>query len=621
MPGRTKKKVATKTPARDENLLTTDHVVAERRLMPFQAVIIIALGLWIYWPAIHGDWLWDDRFYVTENPLLKDAARLWKAWFQPGSFVEYYPLEQTVRWLQWQLWHDDTFGYHLTNVVLHITNALLVWRLLSKFRLRQAWIGGLIFVAHPMNVESVAWISELKNTLSLAPFILAMCFWIDYGESRQRRDYLLALGFFLIAMLCKISMAMFPFVILLYAWWRHRRLGWRDLIDSVPFFVVSLVLGILTIESAKWFMQGSFETFIPAQIGGGFSRLALGGLCILFYLFKVVWPVDLMPLYHPWNIDPPALWQFYPWVILAALLGWFWSARKTWGRHLILGLGFFLLNIAPFVNSAYTSYAWVMDHLVYLPMVGLVGLAAAAVDASYRRFSHSSHVFISGAVVLIAGLLALHAHWYSAAFTSDETLWSYEVERNPLAWPAYDNLGKVLLQAKDIDKARQQFETAIRLRPDVAETYSNLSGALAQLGRTQDALTAVNAALKLDPFSPEANNNLGILLAQGGHLDDAINRFKMALHRHPTYVDAHNNLGNALLLTGHIPEAIEQFQLALQTDPYNLNAHDNLALALVQSGKTSDAVDQFKQALEIDPMDPKATDGLAKLSQGASSGR
>ena len=126
--------------------------------------------------------------YLSQNPLLHDPARLWKAWFQPGSFIEYYPLEQTVQWVQWQLWGNDTFGYHLTNVCLHLLGAFLVWRLLSKFGLRLAWLGGLIFAIHPMMVESVAWISELKNTLSLPPFLLAMCAWIDYEERGRKQD-------------------------------------------------------------------------------------------------------------------------------------------------------------------------------------------------------------------------------------------------------------------------------------------------------------------------------------------------------------------------------------------------------------------------------------------------
>jgi hypothetical protein len=153
---------------------------------------------------------------MTQSP-----TGLWSIWFEPGSQLDYYPIKASVQWLQWHLWGMDTLGYHLTNVVLHILSALLVWRLLSKFGLRLAWLGGLIFAIHPVQVESVAWIAELKNTLSLPPFLLAMCAWIDYEERGKAKDYFLALGLFLVAMLCKLTVVLFPLVILLYAWWRR----------------------------------------------------------------------------------------------------------------------------------------------------------------------------------------------------------------------------------------------------------------------------------------------------------------------------------------------------------------------------------------------------------------
>jgi len=248
------------------------------QLVLLRVAVIAVAGLWIYWPALYGDWISDDIMYVSQNPLLRDPARLWKAWFAPGSFIEYYPIEEWVRWGQWQLWHQDTFGYHLTNVVLHVINALLVWRLLSKFGLRFAWLGGLIFAIHPMQVESVAWISELKNTLSLPPLLLALCFLIDYEENRNRNDYFLALGLFLVAMLCKVSMAPVPFVILLYAWWKRGRIVWSDLQDSVPFFAISFVLGMTAVFIGTWYLQIHHESPDVVPIDGFFSRLAMAGL-------------------------------------------------------------------------------------------------------------------------------------------------------------------------------------------------------------------------------------------------------------------------------------------------------------------------------------------------------
>ncbi|HUB68463.1 MAG TPA: hypothetical protein VL981_13340, partial [Candidatus Methylacidiphilales bacterium] len=170
-----------------------------------KALCIVVAGFWIFAPALHCDWADDDIFYLSKNPLRSDPQQLWKTWFSPGSFIEYYPITETVQIVQWRLWRADSFGYVMTNIVLHIVNALLVWRLLGKLGLRLAWLGGLLFAMHPLTVESVAWISELKNTLSLSPFLLGMGAWIDYEENKRSRDYWLALGLFLAAMLCKIT--------------------------------------------------------------------------------------------------------------------------------------------------------------------------------------------------------------------------------------------------------------------------------------------------------------------------------------------------------------------------------------------------------------------------------
>ena len=253
-----------------------------RNLLFLRALLIVAAVFWVFSPAVRGDWLMDDDFYLTHNALLNDPARLWKIWFAPGSLTEYYPIEASAQAIQWHLWHLDTVGYHLTNVVLHAMSALLVWRLLAKFGLRYAWLGGFLFAVHPVVVESVAWISEFKNTLSLPPFLLAMCAWIDYQERGQKRAYFLALGLFLVAMLCKITMAPFPFVILLYAWWKRGRIGGKDLASAAPFFGVSLVLGATTVVVGYWFREAHLQPTTNPPIGDLAAHLALAGQSIGF---------------------------------------------------------------------------------------------------------------------------------------------------------------------------------------------------------------------------------------------------------------------------------------------------------------------------------------------------
>ena len=605
-------------PASPGHISVLNFLATEDRLFALRILLIAAAIVWIYWPALHGGWLWDDNTYLAQNPLLQEPGRLWKAWFQPGSFIEYYPVEQTVQWVQWQLWGQDTLGYHLTNVGLHFLSALLVWRLLIKLGLRFGWVGGLLFAVHPMMVESVAWICELKNTLMLPFFLLAVCSWIDYAQGGQRKDYLRALAFFLLAMLCKISVAPFPVVLLLFAWWRKGRVRWDDVIASAPFFILSLILGALTAWCGTAYLQSQYQNAAVIDVGGFFFRLALAGQTLAFYFVKCFWPADLMPIYPQWNVDPTAPLQYLPWIVLAAALYWLWRRRRSWGRHALLGLGFFILMLGPFlgfVPISYMSFTWIMDHFLYVPVLGIVGVVVAGMEDIDSRLSATIHPLSTGLLIVLVALLAFKSRWYASAFTGEETLWTYTLERNPEAWLAHYNLGKVLLDNGEAEQAREHLALAVEMKPDVAQPYTNLGAALAQLNRIPEALAVFNQSLKIDPYSPETNNNLGIVLAQTGHLDAAMARFTKALEHHPRYTNTHVNLGHAFLLSGRNAEAIGQFQAAANLDPSSVSAHDNLALALDRAGRYAEAADQFRQALQLDPNDAKASQGLTRLQQ------
>ncbi len=538
-----------------------------------KVAFIVLAGLLIYYPAFYGAWLWDDALYLTGNPLLHDPARLWKAWFAPGTFIEYYPIEQTVQWIQWQLWGDQTLGYHLTNLVLDIAGALLVWRLLAKFGLRLAWVGGLLFVLHPMNVSSVANISELKNTLSLPPFLLAMCAYVDFEKNGRPRDYLLALGFFLVAMLCKITMAPFPLVILLYAWWKRGRVDRRDLQRAAPFLVISLILSAMTWLAG--IQYANLHPFHPAPMPdiGLLSRMALMGMTLSFYCGLFFWPVEPLQFYPRWAVDPPSFLQFLPWLAAAAVFILLWSKRRTWGRHVLLGLGFFLINLLPFsgiITISYMNYSWVMDHFLYLPMIGLIGLVVATLESVSAQIPVMGRRIGIVALSLAGLFLAVQSQDYAAAWTDAESLWTYTIERNPQAWLAHYNLGNDLRRQKKFDMAVDEYQAALAINPRFDWADNNLGMALEEMpNHRADAIAAFEEALQIRPHFPEARNNLANVLSQTREgLPDAIPEYEAVLKDQPDFVEAHYNLGLALAQTpGRRSEAIVQFQETLRLKP------------------------------------------------------
>ena len=485
-----------------------------------RAAVIILAGFWVFGPALRGEWLWDDDLLISQNALVQSPDGLWKIWFQPGSLIDYFPITVTVEWIEWHLFGNDTLGYHLVSLALHLIGAFLVWRLLTKFGLRWAWIGGLLFAVHPIVVESVAWIAELKNTLSLPPFLLAMLFWIDFDEHRRTRDYLLALGFFLAAMLCKTTMVMFPVVILLYAWWKRARINKRDLQAAAPFFLVSLVLGLVTI----FFVQHSNTFHGGTPLGGPLSRLACAGLSIAFYFSKCVLPVGLMPIYTRWIVDPPSLVQFLPWPVLAATLFLLWKKRDGWGRHALLGLGYFLILLLPFcglVTGSYMRFSWVMDHIVYLPLIGIIGLAVAAIESLNNRLPvHLRHgAIVLSVIVLIA---AVSSHSYAGFYADRITYWTFAVRQNPHAWVAHNNLANELEKSGHRTEGLEQFNLALQDQPDYVEALYNRGLAHMVLDEPAAAIVDLNQAIAIEPDAATAYLSRAVRLLSQGNTEAAL---------------------------------------------------------------------------------------------------
>lgn len=575
-----------------------------RWMILLQAAVILAAGWFAFSPALHGTWLWDDRLDIPNNPLLRDTAGLAKIWTEPALLYDFYPLKHTVQWVQWQLWHEHTFGYHLTNVALHLLGALLFWRVLRQLGLRLAWLGALLFAVHPVVVESVAWTAELKNTLALPPLLLAVSAFIAFVERGRRSDQVRAVLWFLVTMLCKTSAVMLPVVLLLYLWWKRGRLHWSGVRAVLPFFAVSLVLGLVTV----WFQQHRAIGDGEFVIGGPLARLALAGSASAFYFWKCVWPAGLVPIYPQWPIDPPSPLLFLPWLVFGAALAWLWTKRATWGRHALLGLGWFFLMLAPFsglVTISYLHFAWVMDHMVYVPLLGLIGLAVAGLDALHTRLAMSVRpLLIAGTVALGLGL-ALLSHRYAEIFRDEKSLWSYTVERNPQSWIAQHSLGITLATAGRLPEAIAHYEQALRARPDYPEARNSLGVALRDTGRLPEATSQLEEALRLKPTYAEAHSNLGTVLRRAGRPQEAVLHYQDALRLKPEFADAHFNLGNVLQSLNRHAEAVASYEQALRLQPNQADTHHNLAISLLALGRVPEAKANYAQARELDPSLPE----------------
>jgi len=567
------------------------------------AAIVLATA-WVYAPAIPGLWIWDDSEEVAANPVLREPAGLARIWFAPSG-PDYFPLKTTVQWVEWHLWGDAAAGYHLANVALHALSALLLWRVLWKLGVGPAWFGGLVFAVHPMAVESVAWVSELKNTLSLPPLLLAMSAYVDFDRERRPRDLLLAGVCFAAAMLCKTSAAMFPPVLLLFAWWRRGRIRWRDLACTAPFFAISLGLGAVTL----WFQEHGAIVGQDLGIGGFWTRCAAAGRALAFYLEKCFLPVGLMPVYPRWNLGAPSPAQLLAWLVLGALGVWMWRRRAGWGRHALFGAGFIVLNLAPvlgFVPMAYLRISWVGDHLAYIALVGAAGLAAAGLGLWLSRARSAAAVW--SVAVLAAAALAFASRNYAGAFTDDETFWAYAAAKNPEAWIAHNNLGLALYRRGLVPEAVSHYREALRLKPDFDAAHVNLGNALARSGKAPEAAAEFSDAVRLRPDNTDARTDLGNLALAAGRYAEAVDQYEAVLRIRPADPDAlrscaeaHYRSGNALGNAGRVNEAASEYAEALRLWPAFAQARANLGLALATEGKAAEAIAELEQVLRIKP--------------------
>jgi hypothetical protein len=439
-----------------------------------KAVILVVAVALIYTPVYHGEFLWDDHILVTDNWMVQSGSLggLAAIWVEPDG-PDYFPLTYTALWLEWQAFGDDPTGYHLVNIALHAISGLLLWRLLAELRLPGAWLAALLFAVHPVCVESVAWISEIKNTLSLPFFLLACLWWVRQDEagsgSTQKRWYAASLTAFVLALLAKPSMVGMPLLTLLYAWWKRQQISRQDLLRMVPLFLIAITMGLITI----WYQRERAIAGEVLPIGGLLARVATAGMAVVFYLAATVWPIGLMPIYPRWLSEQVALWHLLPLVGLTLVVLLMWQNRHGWGRHALLAGGFFTLMVAPvlgLVPMSFMRVSWVSDHFLYLPMIGLIGGFVGCVTAVLQNKSVGLQIVGRGCLCVVGLLLAVMSQKQATHWGSSKALWAYAVDMNDQAWQAYVWLGDAQLRKNEVGAALKLYERAIDIYPALEQS-------------------------------------------------------------------------------------------------------------------------------------------------------
>ena len=581
---------------------------------------LAAVTLAVYQPAWHGGVLWDDDAHLTPAAL-RPVSGLWQIWFDLGATQQYYPLVHSAFWLMHRLWGDITTGYHLVTILLHATSAFLVVVALTRLAIPGALLAGFAFALHPVHVESVAWITELKNTLSTVFYLAAALCYLRFDERRESRDWYWAAAYFVLALFSKTVTATLPVALAIVIWWKRGVLTWRrDLRPLVPFLGLAVAGGTLTawVEYSLIGAQGADYEL------GVFDRVLLAGRAVWFYLASLVWPAHLVFIYPRWTVSAAVWWQWLFPAALAAALAVLWRLRiRT--RSPLAALLLFGVTLGPalgFLNVYPFRYSFVADHFQYAASIPiLAALAAGLTVAASRWIAAPSPRVVLAALVLAP--LAVLTWQVSHHYQTEEALFRSVVAGNPSAWMAHSRLAMLEVEkpAPDIAVALAHARDAVRSNPQGADVHDTLGLLLQSQGQYAEARAAFETASRLNPALLGPHRNLGILAYAEGRLDEAQRHLEEASRLDPSDADVRRALGivfsertspadpgaaalragGALERQGRVAEAEAQYRAALGVTPDSPGLRDALGYLLVQKGAFAEAVTHLTDAVRLQP--------------------
>jgi tetratricopeptide (TPR) repeat protein len=601
----------------------------QRELAGMALIFLVTLAA--YAPVLRAGFIWNDSDYVT-RPALLSLAGLGRIWFQVGATEQYYPLLHSAFWVEHRLWGDAPLGYHLLNVALHAASAILLLRVLRRLAIPGAWLAAFVFALHPVCVESVAWISEEKNTLSTVFYLLALLTYLRFESERRPGRYALATLYFVAAVMSKSVTATLPAALLVLAWWQRGTVSWRrDVRPLMPWFVFGAAAGLFSGWVERHYIGAEGSAFALS----GLERLLLASRALWFYAVKLVWPADLIFFYPRWVIRQSSFEAYgYLLAALAAFAGLGALARRS--RAPLAGALFFAGSLFPtlgFFNVYAFVFSYVADHWQYLACLGVIVPVCAGLALAGRRLGQVVRGAAAAALLAVLAVLT----WRRAGMYNDmETFYRTTIAQNPNAWMAHNNLGAFLAERKR-PEARAEYEAALAIRPDYVPAHFNLGVLYLDAGQPQEAVAQFTQALgtqhrdevhlylgealadlhrdaeaaaqyaidaQLEPENSAAWFGLGNALSRQSQFAEAAKAFTAALGDSPGDPEAAFGLGDALAQEGFYPAAAAAYRRGLAHAPDRIEALNNLGNVLLLSGQVADAVTAYRKAVGLKPDDP-----------------
>lgn len=549
-----------------------------------KALVLFGLALLIYGFGIGRAFTFDDLIYISENPLLRrhDAFRVF--WFSSETF-NYYPLFWSLLRLQWLLWGDHPLGYHLVNLLIHCVSAVLVWRIGRAWRIPGAWWVAALFTVHPINVQTIAWAAEQKNTWSFLFMALSLLAFIKHARSRDWPSYALSLLCFLAALACKTSTVCPPVFLAIYYAFRWEKTSRALLLRLIPFFTAGLAAGITTM----WFEQNRVGAGSLMSALSLWQRAEAAGAAFWFYLEKALVPIHLTPIYRGWADTAAAAHTAIPGALLLILLALCALAWRRIGAPVALGLGYYALMLLPLLgifDTNYFVYSQIADHWQYHALPGLLVAVVTTVSYLPKYWPRLAAWSNTGGTLAVLSL-AVFASAHFAHFEDAHSLWTYVVARNPDAWIGWYNLGNDYSDGHKYPEAIAAYRKSIRVKPDYYRARFNLANTLAAADRFEEADRAYLEAQQIQPQDPDGYVNHAVLLLRMGREGEALKGFQRALQLDPQQTSTQVNLITINLRSGRIDEAAAYLRPGALSSEANSRRVANAISASWQEGRAS----------------------------------
>lgn len=596
-------------------------------------ILLILLTVIAYAPSLSNGFIWDDDGYVQANPTLRSVEGLVDIWTKRGATPQYYPLVHTTFWGEYQLWGLWAPGYHATNLLLHITASLLWWVLLTRLGLKRiAYLCALVFALHPIHVETVCWITERKNVLSLVCYLLAALCYLRFAEKKGWYWYALALLSFIGALLSKTVTCTFPAAMILVLWVSScastdsiktvmQKIPWKQAFLLIPFFVIGITLARITISMESNEVGASGDAWSQTLP----ERIIIYSRVVLFYFHKVLYPDVFMFNYPRWTIDGQNLVLYsFPLALLTLVVSLWWQ-RKRITLWPLAGLLFAIGTLLPasgLFNVYPMRFSFVADHFAYHATMGLIAIGVG-LFTSIAGYTKPLIRRVFWCLMLL--ILMTQTMRYTPAYADWFTLFTDTLQKNPDSWMAYNYRGVAYEKLYDqthnpeyLTRAHDDYRHGLQRHQQFAQLYANDGSSLIKLGDPANAITQLKRAVQLQPDLPQGHYWLGLALEQTGQYEKAFLHHLQAVGLFPGYVSAWHHLARTYQNLGNTQQAAHAYQQAIALRPQSPGAYQELGLLYLKEKQYAEAQRCFAMVLKLAPQEPAAMWplGLSLYMQG-----